>query len=248
MARSAFRCFLGLALAAAGCNEDPGADNRKGDGEPSTLPPESACPAYPSPPFGVTRGSSINPFSFQGFVDPVKANSTLQTIEICDFYNPRAGDPTYQPATAAEDVRLFPPGSLYGGGTKKPTALLIDIASVWCGPCNEEAKMVLNGLYAKYKPCGGEFLFQLAEGAAPGTLATEQALQAWTTMYEVPYPSTFDPARQLFPLYNADSFPDSAIVDTKTMQIVDVISGVPDDRFWAAYEALLDPGCLAQQH
>jgi hypothetical protein len=125
--------------------------------------------------------------------------------------------------------------------------LLVDIASVWCGPCNEEAKDTLNGLYAKYKPCGGEFLFQLAEGAAPGAPATQQLLETWVTTYHVAYPAIWDPTKQLFPLYNSDSFPDSAIVDTRTMQIVDVVSGVADATFWSTFESYLDAACLAGQ-
>ena len=85
--------------------------------------------------------------------------------------------PTRQPVRPADD-RLYPAGSPYNGDTDtqqpKPRVLLIDIASVWCGPCNEEAKSEFPGLYAKYKPCGGQFLFQLAQGAGPGTPATER--------------------------------------------------------------------------
>ncbi len=194
----------------------------------------------------VSQGSVIPDFSFQGFVDAQAQGKTTQAIALYDFYNPHAGDASYQPVDPSDDDRLFPAGSPYGAGTPKPTALLLDIASVWCGPCNEEAKSVLNGLYARYKPCGGEFLFQLAEGAAPGAPVTEQLLQSWLSVYHVAYPAVWDPAKQLFPLYNADSFPDSAIVDTRTMEIVDVVSGVADATFWTTYEGLLDPQCLAQ--
>jgi hypothetical protein len=234
-----------LALALAGCNQDPGADNGKGIDEPAPCPECVSGAAYPATTGVVAQGTIIPDFSFQGFVDAEVQGKTLQTIALASFYNPHAGDPSYQPSDPSEDDRLFPPGSPYGAGTKKPTALLVDVASVWCGPCNQEAKSVLNGLYAKYKPCGGEFLFQLAEGAAPGAPVTSSLLQAWTSTYHVAYPATFDPGRQLFPLYNSDSFPDSAIVDTHTMQIVDVISGVPDATFWSTFETHLDQACLA---
>ena len=237
-----------IALGAAGCNQDPGAGNGDERYEPAPCP---LCPAqtvgYPSGPYGLNQGSTIQSFSFDGFIDAQTQSSTLETIAFGDFFNPHAGDPSYQPALAADDDRLFPPGSPYGPGTKKPTALLIDIASVWCGPCNEEAKSVLNGLYAKYQPCGGEFFFQLAEGAAPGAPVTQTLLHSWVTSYHVAYPATFDASRQLYPLYSADSFPDSAIVDTRTMKIVEVVSGVPDAAFWSTYESLLDAACLSSQ-
>jgi hypothetical protein len=229
-----------LMTGGAACNQDAGADNGEGIDEPA---PCAACAAGSGM---VSQGSIIPDFSFQGFINGQAQRKTTQIIALYDFYNPHAGDASYQPADPADDDRLFPPGSPYGAGTKKPTALLLDVASVWCGPCNEEAKSVLNGLYARYKPCGGEFLFQLAEGAAPGAPVTEPLLQAWIAGYHLAYPAVWDPAKQLFPLYNADSFPDSAIVDTRTMEIVDVISGVADATFWKKYEALLDASCLAQ--
>jgi len=228
---------------AVGCNGDPSADNGKGIDQPAD------CPECAAASGTVGQGAILPDFSFQGFVDGNLQHTTLSTIGLWDFYNPHAGDPTYQPADPKDDDRLFPVGSPYNPDpttqTPKPTALLIDIASVWCGPCNEEARNTLNGLYAKYKPCGGEFVFQLAEGSAPGVAVTEQTLQAWVSMYHVTYPATWDPAKQLFPLYSADSFPDSAIVDTRSMLVVDVISGVPDTTFWSKYESLLDPTCLA---
>ncbi len=236
---------VGLLLASVivvGCNQDPGADNGEGIDEPAPCPACAPPGAYPAPPWAVQQGSILPNFSFTGFVDP-QASTAVQTLSLSDFYNPHLGDASYQPASPAEDDRLFPFGSPYGAGTRKPAALFIDIASVWCGPCNQEAKAVLNGLYAQYKPCGGEFLFQLAEGAAPGAPVTQSLLQAWVTEYHVTYPATWDPAKQLFPLYNADSFPDSAIVDTRTMKIVDVVSGLPDATFWTTFEGLLDAQC-----
>jgi hypothetical protein len=232
-------------LALAGCNQDPGADNGEGLYAPAPCPACAAAAGYPPGPYFVAQGHTIDPFVFQGYADAQAPDSAIGKLPLTDFYNPHAGDPTYDPPTPALDDRLFPEGSPYGAGTPKPTALLIDIASVWCGPCNEEAKNLLGGLYARYHPCGGEFLFQLAEGSAPGIPVTADTLHAWVTTYHVSYPATFDPAKQLLPLYNADSFPDSAIVDTRTMKIVDVIAGVPDTTFWNTYESLLDAACLA---
>jgi hypothetical protein len=241
------RCTLSVAVAVtlAGCNQDPAADNGKGIDEPAPCPACVSAAPYPTSSGLVVEGSIIPNFTFEGFIDPQVEDSTLETIHLSDFYNPHADSTSYEPQDSATDDRLFPPGSPYGAGTKKPRALLIDIASVWCGPCNQEAKSVLNGLYAKYKPCGGEFLFQLAEGTAPGTPVTTQLLQAWVTQYHVAYPAISDPGKQLLPLYGADSFPDSAIVDTRTMEIIDVVSGLADATFWTTFEGLLDASCLS---
>jgi hypothetical protein len=234
-----------VALGAAGCNQDPGEGNGDDAYKPAPCPDCIITSAYPPGPYAVNQGSVIYPFTFQGFVDAAAQGGALGTVSLSDFYNPHAGDASYQPEDPASDDRLFPEGSPYGAGTKKPRVLLIDIASVWCGPCNEEAKNLLNGLYAKYHPCGGQFVFQLAEGAAPGVPVDQKILHAWVTAYHVTYPATIDVARQLLPLYNSDSFPDSAIIDTRTMKIINVIAGVPDATFWSTYESLLEPGCLA---
>lgn len=242
MKRALFVCLL----LAAGCNEDPAADNGKGDHIPAPLPSSTGMePAYPEGPYGLSPGDTVDDFDFQGFVNAHADKSTLQKIRLSDFYNPHGKDKSYKPADAESDDRLYPKGSQYGEGNKKPLALVIDIASVWCGPCNQEAKDLLPSLYKKYRPCGGEFLFQLSEGAAPGTEATQNNLAAWGTKYDVEYPSTFDPGRKLAALYSANSYPDGAIIDTTTMKVVTIINGVPDDAFWHTYESLLDASCLA---
>jgi|HubBroStandDraft_6_1064221.scaffolds.fasta_scaffold167688_2 hypothetical protein len=240
-----------LALAAlAGC-ADPSGNGLISEHMPSPLPPDAAIPVeYPAPAagFGITAGAIIQNFSFQGFQDP-ELSTDLSTVQLADFYNPHLDDPSYMPLPGADDDRFYPPGSLYNAGAKtlqpKPRALLIDISSVWCGPCNQEAKDVLPGRYAMYKPCGGQFLFQLAQGPNSGTPATEQNLLAWTSAYKVNYPSSIDMLNQLSTLYGGQTFPDEVIIDTRTMAIVSVVTAVPDDEFWSTYEGQLTPGCLA---
>jgi hypothetical protein len=209
-----------------------------GNGGPVTDKPEpfpqgtgqsaNATVPYPSGPFGVNKGSVIQNYKFMGFPNATVDSHDLVTVELADFYNPTGKD-------------TFPKGSPLGDGTPKPKALLIDVASVWCGPCNYEAANVLPGLYAKYKPMGGEFLLQLADGPTPGTAASSKNLYQWTKKYKVNYPATIDPSYKLSALFQADAFPANMIIDTKTMKIVDVIAGVPDDggSFWPSYEKLL---------
>jgi len=236
-----------LGACAAGCN-DP-ANDLDPDGkyrpEPLAIPTTSAT--YPDGPYDVAKGAVIPNYKFQGFPNAKADSSAMQTIALGDFYNPHADDDGYEPASPEVDDRLFPPDSPHGAGEKKPVALLIDLGSVWCGPCNEEAKTLLPVLHAKYAPCGGEILFQLVESASPGVAATEANLKSWTKVYKVDYPATIDPARQLSALYPTGSFPDAAAIDTRTMKITDSIQGVPTDAFWASYEALLDQSCLQKQ-
>ncbi|MFT3767053.1 MAG: hypothetical protein QM820_16265 [Minicystis sp.] len=234
-----------LGVLAAGCNDPANDLDETGKYRPAPLPIPTNVATYPDGPYDVAKGAVIPNYNFPGFTNAKSDSSKTQTIALGDFYNPHVDDASYEPASPDVDDRLFPKDSPYGAGQPKPRVIVIDIASVWCGPCNEEAKSLLPVLYAKYKPCGGEIFFQLVEGASPGIEATEQNLKTWTKVYKVDYPATIDPGRQLSELYPTASFPDAAVIDTRTMRVVEVIQGVPDDAFWAAYEALLTPGCLA---
>jgi hypothetical protein len=182
--------------------------------------------SYPAGPYGVAVGSIIENYDFIGYQDAAKDTSTMQAIQLADFYNPHGKDPTYKPASAAEDDRLFPATTGYeNAGKLKPTVLLIDIASVWCGPCNDEAGTVLPSKHAEYLPCGGEFLLQLADSATPGTPATPKNLFNWTKKYGVDFPGAIDPSYKLDALYTVNAFPQNLVVDTTTMKIVEVIAG-----------------------
>src|SRR5688572_28859849 len=78
--------------------------------------------AYPAGPFGISKGSIVANYQFVGFVDSTVDTSVTQLIQLADFYNPTGSD-------------VYPEGSLYGAGTPKPKALLIDVSSSWCPPC-----------------------------------------------------------------------------------------------------------------
>jgi hypothetical protein len=264
--------FVGVAIMAAvgllGCSEDAGegiggegTGISNGAGSGSTVVPKNApdfpsgqgqakegTTAYPQGPYGISKGSIIANYKFVGFGNYVELSKSptfgTQPIELADFYNPHADDAAYMPADASKDDRLFPAGSPYGTGAKKPKALLIDVASVWCGPCNYEAKSVLPGLHAKYKPLGGEFLLQLADGPTPGEAATQIHLLSWSKKYQTNYPTTIDPTYKLGALFDADAFPANMIVDTRTMKIMEIIAGAPDptdpgDTFWPTFEKVL---------
>jgi hypothetical protein len=231
--------WLGLALTAvlcsAGCSEQGGGD----EGQPApdfpagSGQPEKGTAAYPAGPYGISPGSVIANYQFVGFANAAVVNDQLQIIQLADFYNP-------------DGLQKFPEGSPYGAGEPKPKALLIDVASVWCAPCNYEAGSVLPGLYAQYQPQGGEFLLQLADGPTPGTAAESKHLYNWTTKYDVNYPATIDPTYKLSSLFESDAFPTNMIIKTSDMTIVKVIAGAPEpgtpagDDFWGTFESVLN--------
>ena len=219
-------------LALAGCTGT--SDTEDGSGSVAPAFPEgtgqqpAGAKAYPEGPYGVSKGSIIANYKFVGYANSLLANQLLQPIELADFYNPTK-DGKYEA------------GSVMGEGNAKPKALEIDIASVWCGPCNYEAASVLPGIYSKYKPLGGEILLQLADGSQVGKAATTKSLFNWTTKYDVNYPATIDPTYKLSALFDQDAFPQNMIIDTSTMRIVEVIAGAPEagSSFWKTYEKVL---------
>jgi hypothetical protein len=239
---------LAIAVALAGCN-DPTNDLDDGSHAPAPLPTSTVSTTaltYPEGPKDVAKGAIVPNYTFPGFPNAKVSNQALTPIAFGDFWNPHADDPEYAPESPAEDDRLYPPESPYGGGKNKPRALAIVIGSVWCGPCNEEAKSLLPGLRLKYGPCGGEIFYQLIEGM-PGSVAEEKDLRNWSKVYKVDYPASIDPSKQLSKLYPTGNYPDSAIVDLRTMKVTETIQGVADDAFWLSFESLLDQECLASQ-
>jgi hypothetical protein len=225
-----------LALGALGCNED---GTNGSDLPPVNRPLTAEKPTYPAGPYNVQPGDVIADFAFKGFANPRLASAELGPILLSDFYNPHADDAGYAPGDPSVDDRLFPKGSLHGEGTPKPRALAIDIGAIWCGPCNYEAKVELPPRYLKYKPIGGEFLFQLADGATQGVAATQKDLVNWTKKYKVDYPSTIDIDKQLAALFDANAYPANMIIDLRTMRIVAVVAGVPDESYWIKFEATI---------
>ena len=219
--------MLGTAIvvgALAGCSSEGHGGDRP---PPAAEAPLMVTDAYPAGPFGVIEGAVIANYAFPGFVNPVADSSKLQELKLEDFYNPTGSE-------------VYPEGSPYGAGNPRPKALLINVSAVWCGPCQVEADEVLPGEYAKLKPLGGEFLLQLADGPTPGTAALEKHLIAWTKKYDVDYPSAIDPQYQLGALFDADAYPGNMIVRTKTMEIVDIVAGAPDQGFWSNFEGVLE--------
>lgn len=226
-------CFaLLLASTVVGCTDDR-RDISSPTGE--NYQPAIVSTDYPPGPYGTSKGSIINRYQFTGFQNAQEQNDTTQPIQLGDFYNPHADDPSYAPADPDQDDRLFPSGSLYGSHARKPKALSISVSSAWCGACRKEAKMVLPIKHLIYKPLGGEFLVQLNDGPAPGHAAVQQDLLSWTTQFKVNFPATIDPNRQLDALFVANAYPTNIILDTRSMKIVEVIPGVPDEAYWTLF-------------
>jgi hypothetical protein len=182
-------------------------------------------PEYPIGPYGLKKGSIIENYKFRGFPQPQNGDySELREFQLADLYNP-TGD------------GRFAPDSIWGDRAK-PKALVIDISSVWCGPCNHESDVVIPELLETYAPMGGEFLIQLADGGTVGEPATPLNLENWAKKYDLPVPHAIDPSYKLSALFEQNAYPTNIIVDLRTMKIVEIIAGAPPvgDGFWDTFE------------
>ena len=105
--------------------------------------------------------------------------------------------------------------------------LSLDVASVWCGPCNDEAMCVVPALHKRYAACGGQFMLQLADGPSQGVSAVPKDLVNWSEAYGVNFPAAIDPEYKTEVIWAAEAFPENILFDTTTMTILNRIAGVP---------------------
>lgn len=215
-------------LAAVGGCDTPGVTEAppfpEGQGQ---LPPSGA--PYPGGPYGIEKGTVISNFAFIGFPNPEQDRSEILDIELADFYNP-----------TGEDV--YPEGSIFGAGEPKPKALFINVSAVWCQPCQYESDVILPVEYAHFRPDGAQFLLMLAEGPTFAVAAEATHLVSWTKKYKTSWPSVIDPSSKLSSLFSPNARPTNVLIDTRTMQIVQIITGIPDENsgFFGTLDQLLD--------
>ena len=218
---------LGLcaALGAGGCGDELAPPFPVGQGQTAVR-----GASYPPGPYGVTKGATITNYEFDGFTNPgvSKTAAAIEKVSLSNFYNPTGNE-------------AFAEGSSYGAGNPKPKALIIDVSAVWCAPCQFESKSLLPNEYAKYHPLGTEFFLLLADGAQVGVPAVPNELVNWVTKFNLTFPAGIDPGRKLGSSFSADAFPVNMLVDTRTMTIVEVVAGVPEEGgpFFQSLEATL---------
>lgn len=56
------------------------------------------------------------------------------------------------------------------------------------------------------------------------------------------YPAVIDPSAQLGGSFDQSQFPANFIIDTRTMTIVDLVTGIPGDAFWDKMDGVLHGG------
>jgi len=233
-----------LAFGALGCNGSDAPGDGDGDGtkvvDAPDFPDGTGQPSwneeaeYPAAT-GYELGSAVPNFKFVGYGDyrDPAAGANLQYMKLADFYNP-TGD------------GVFPDGHMFAG-EPKPKALVIVMSSVWCGPCNQDAKDFLPDEYTYFKPLGGHIISVLIDGPTYGEPATIQHATNWANSYlsdwSAPdgtvYSLFIDPAERVTALFEP-AFPSHLIVRTSDMKIMQRFTGVANQLFWQNFEGVIN--------
>jgi len=142
---------------------------------------------------GSTPGSVIRNYVFSGFrnADPSQG---LQPIALADYYDPCK---------------------------KRYSVIRLNVAAVWCTPCNEEtAAMVADADWIAQQ--GIVVLQALDDGLTQGTGATLGDLQGWIRRYSPTFTEMLDPdpQPQLGAFFSAAAVPWNADIDPRTMEIL----------------------------
>ena len=214
--------LVGLASA---CSSSPLSAPEAGEGPagvsgaPSTEieGPTSTWAAYPSGPYGTTKGSVIQNLTFSGWHHPDTAGydlGKLETVRLSDFYDPE------------------------GKGTVK--LLAINASAVWCSVCRAEYQdMNTTKVYETYRAKGVEILGALFEDNLYYP-AQPQDLKNWgsSSRFQVKFPLVLDPGFKLGNYFDSDATPLNMLVDVRTMTIVSVTMGY-STMYWAQVDTLL---------
>ena len=145
-------------------------------------------------------GDRIANFSFQGYVDG-NPKGELKTISLADFYDPEA---------------------------KRHRVLQIQGVAGWCSICASEARQTM-AVQAALQAEGAVVIQILFQGKSRSVGPSLLDLEVWCGTYETAHPVLFDTNAKRLGVFGIDGFPWNALIDTRTMEILDQGTGAPAD-------------------
>lgn len=218
------RCFvertavLGLLLVAlgtmAGCDGDCDFADDVVEGRADN--PDGV--AYPEGTYGATPRQGTLPgdifpnFGFPGYVDSATGGS-LQTVSLADFYDP--------------EMRRY-------------RVLHLSAVAMWCPYCARETEQ-LAAVAPALRQEGAGLLQLIIDGPSQGEAPDRCDLEDWIDDHDTGFTVVLDSgARRLGTVTAIQSVPYNAIIDTRTMEVLDTGTGAPDDiaaaiRFWISW-------------
>lgn len=161
--------------------------------------------AYPTPTngygrnvrSGTTPGSVMTNFKFLGYLNAMVSPRPTR-ISLADYYDPCS---------------------------KRYKLIHITVASVWCGPCQQET-IAMVAAKLQLEAQGVVVLQALDDGPVQRTGATQGDLDRWIAKYQTTFTELLDPGLQNFAgFFKAAEVPWNADLDPRTMEIIDASPG-----------------------
>ena len=166
---------------------------------------------YPAGPYGVTAGTIAEDISWEnGWREPLAKGfdtSAFETIALSDYYDP--------------------------DGAKGYRAIVVNASARWCSICKTEQKHIREQ-HGTWGPRGAVFVEALFEDASTGPAKPED-LVAWGNTYQIGWVLVLDPANQLGRFFDRSASPMNMIINARTMEIRSIVTGMPDDTWWATH-------------
>lgn len=167
-------------------------------------PDEVAYPAGPyglTPRRGATPGDILPNFTFRGFVDG-NVDAGIRTVSMADLYDPEG---------------------------KRNRVLHLMEAAMWCPVCSGQT-----GKMAVVEPIvrdeGLVVVQAILDGPSRSTAPNRCDLESWIDTRNLHFTVVFDVAAQrVGPIAKLKAVPWNALIDTRTMEVLDVMEGAPTD-------------------
>jgi hypothetical protein len=157
--------------------------------------------AYPTDSWGLTPGARLPNFTFQGYRDSARDRG-LEAVSMADFYDPTGS-------------RL--------------RVLLLVVGVMWCPHCQAETTE-LGAVAPTLRAEGAEIVQVLVEGEGHGEGPDRCELDDWVEEMATTFTVLVDVGARRIERYAAiDGVPWNALIDARTMEVIDAGAGQPAD-------------------
>lgn len=166
-------------------------------------------------PYGVAYPSTRIGSQPRGFS---KATTPGNRIDNFVFKGTMTGNPD------AVQARV-PMANFFDPESRTHKLIFVQAAGIWCTYCRQEAAAVAPNMQ-ELKDLGVLWLTAIIESKNAGTPATLADLNTWYNWYEIPSPMVLDAGADKFGiLFSAASMPWNAIIDARSMEILEAQQG-----------------------
>jgi cytochrome c biogenesis protein CcmG/thiol:disulfide interchange protein DsbE len=201
-----------LVGALVGCS-DAGAQGpvtvRSTAGDASTCVTPDAGAPYPTCPYGIEVGQTLENATFVG--RRAGLDSPREAVSLADFHALRAAGKRY---------------------------LVLSVGAFWCSPCKEEAKEFQASLVPAYEPKGVAFLSIILQNASRQPTKDDD-VDLWIRTFKLTFPTARDPDGYVARFFDPSTMPLNMVVDLATMKLELKVIGADLPRVKSTLDRLL---------